>query len=153
MSKSAVINALNKLLGNELYAVNQYFLQAKHLQHIGVKKLGDFFRAESIDEMKHAEILMDRIFFLDGKPKVSYNGKLVIEDDIKQLFSMNLVMEENNVEDYRKAIIVADEENDFVTSDIIHNIMQEEESHVGWLRQQISVMNKIGLESYLQTQI
>jgi len=143
--KPEIISLLNEVLKNELTAINQYFLHAKILEDMGYEQLAQKERAESIEEMEHADWLMDRILFLEGLPNLQDLGKLRIGETIPEMFDCDLAL--------RRAIAVMEEEQDFVTRDLLNKILTNEESHVDWLETQIGLIDGMGLENYLQSQM
>lgn len=148
-----VIKHLNVILKNELTAINQYFLHARMLKHQGFHKLGEKEYEESIDEMKHADQLIERILFLGGLPNLQDLGKLMIGEHPEEMLRADLKMEFVNHADLKKAHEVAQEEGDVVSEMLLEDIMKSEEEHIDWLQQQISLIELIGAENYLQTQI
>lgn len=148
-----IINHLNIILKNELTAINQYFLHAKMLKHFGFHKLADYEYRESIDEMKHAEALTERILFLEGLPNLQDLGKLMIGETVLEMLKSDLDMELRSSIDLKNACADAEAAKDFVTMDMLEKILHSEEEHIDFLRQQLSLIEKVGIENYLQTQI
>ena len=140
-----IINYLNKLLGNELVAINQYFLHARMFKNWGLMRLNDIEYHESIDEMKHADQYIERILFLEGIPNLQDLGKLHIGEDLK--------LELDGAKDLREAIAYADSVHDYVSRDMLITILTEEEHHIDWLETELELIGKIGLQNYLQSQI
>ncbi|ODS24845.1 bacterioferritin [Candidatus Endobugula sertula] len=150
---SKVIEYLNKALGNELIAINQYFLHAKMYKNWGLKKLADYEYHESIDEMKHADKLTDRILFLEGVPNLQDLGKLLIGENTKEMLECDLRLEHQAIPLLRDAIEYCESIRDYVTRDLFSDILDSEEEHVDWLETQLGLIDKIGLENYLQSQM
>ncbi len=150
---SKVIEFLNKALANELIAINQYFLHAKMYQDWGFKKLGDYEYHESIDEMKHANILTERILFLEGLPNLQDLGKLYIGENTKEMLECDLKLEHQAIPLLREAVEYCDSIKDYVSRDLFNEILDNEEEHVDWLETQLGLIEKIGLQNYLQLQV
>lgn len=146
-----VIEHLNKILKNELTAINQYFLHAKIADHQGFAIIAKKFKDESIDEMIHADEIIKRILFLGGIPNLQDLGKLLIGETIEEMLNCDLKIEDAAIRDLRVAISVADESGDVVTANLLEDILKSEESHQDWLRKQISIIGNIGIENYLST--
>jgi bacterioferritin len=148
-----VISHLNKVLGNELVAINQYFLHAKMFHDWGLKELADYTRGESIDEMKHADELIDRILFLEGLPNLQDYGKLSIGENTEEMLNADLALELKAIPDLREAIAYCESISDFVSRDLFQSILEAEEEHVDWLESQLYLIKHVGIQNYLQEKI
>ncbi|MGH1486528.1 MAG: bacterioferritin [Cellvibrionaceae bacterium] len=148
-----VIEFLNKALGNELVAINQYFLHAKMYKDWGLDALGDYEYHESIDEMKHADKLTERILFLEGLPNLQDLGKLYIGENTKEMLECDLKLEHQAIPLLREAVAYCESVKDYVSRDLFSEILDNEEEHVDWLETQLGLIEKIGIENYLQSQI
>ena len=149
---SKVIDYLNQALTNELTAVNQYWLHYRLLNHWGVKKLAEFERHESIDEMKHADRLADRILFLDGLPNFQAIGRLKIGETVEEILRADLALEMEAIPLLKEAIAHAETVRDFTSRDLFANILANEEEHVDTLETQFEMIARMGLENYIQLQ-
>ena len=148
-----VIEYLNSALTNELTAINQYFLHARMLQSWGLNKLGEHEYNESIDEMKHADNLIERILFLDGKPNMSSLGALHIGQNVPDMLKGDLELERVAHPLYKEAIAYCESVGDFVSRDVMSAILTSEEEHIDWLETQLDLIERVGLENYQQSQI
>ena len=150
---SKVIEHLNKALYNELIAINQYFLHAKMLKNWGFKELAEHEHHESIDEMKHADKLIDRILFLEGLPNLQSLGKLFIGESPKEIFECDLKLELLAVPDLKAAVAYSETVADYVSRDLFAEILGSEEEHVDWLETQLDLIARLGEQGYLQAQL
>ena len=150
---TAVIEALNRVLYNELIAINQYFLHSRMLKDWGLKALADYEFHESVDEMKHADSLVDRILFLEGLPNMQDIGKLRIGEHTREMLECDLALEMQAIPDLREAIAYCESCKDFVSRDLFDQILDSEEDHVDWLETQIDLIDRVGIENYQQSQM
>ena len=148
-----VIAELNAALKEELTAVNQYFLHAEMCENWKYDKLGSFIKKQSIDEMKHAEALIERILFLDGAPNLTELLHLTVGANVKEQIESDLKLEINAVAMYNKSIRIARDEGDNASSELFERLLKDEESHVDWLEAQIHQIKEIGYERYLSQEI
>jgi bacterioferritin len=146
-----VIEHLNRILGNELVAINQYFLHARMYKDWGLVELADHEYHESIDEMKHADKLVERILFLEGVPNLQDLGKLMIGENTKEMLECDLKLEHIAHTDLKEAASYCESVGDYVSRDLVVEILAAEEDHVDWLETQLSLIDKVGIENYLQT--
>ncbi len=148
-----VIAHLNEALREELTAINQYFLHAEMAHNWGYHRFGDFIKKQSIDEMKHAEKLIERILFLDGLPNLQDLGKLYIGENLKEVIEADLRLELEGIDHYRGAIKAAEDAHDYVTRDLFTDILKDEERHQDNNRAELELIDKIGIENFGQSQI
>ena len=147
-----VIDYLNEALKNELTAINQYFLHAKMLKNWGMTKLADFEYHESIDEMKHADKLAERILFLEGLPNFQLLGRLRIGETVEEILKADLALEHEALPPLRDAIAHCEAVRDFVSRDLFAHILDNEEEHVDILETQFEMISRMGLQNYVQMQ-
>ena len=146
-----VIEFLNKALKNELTAINQYFLHSRMANDWGVTRLGKKEYDESIEEMHHADWLVERILFLEGLPNLQDLGKLMIGEDVQEILECDLKMEEKAIPLLRDAMEYSESVRDYVSRDLFGKILHNEEEHVDWLETQLDLIGKIGIERYIQS--
>lgn len=147
-----VIDALNLSLKGELTAINQYFLHARIFENWGMTKLAKHEKAESIEEMEHADLLIQRILLLEGLPNLQDLDKLRIGENVKEALEADRQLEIHGIETYRKNIAVAEAANDYVTRDLFVKILGDEEGHLDHLDTQLQMINDMGLQNYIQLQ-
>lgn len=150
---SKVIEFLNTALGNELVAINQYFLHAKMYEDWGFKVLANWERGESIEEMQHADKLIERILFLEGVPNLQDLGKLHIGENVREMLECDLKIEHEGRQDYIEAITHCEQVKDYVSRDLFRDILADEEGHIDHIETELGLIDKVGLENYLQKQM
>ena len=147
-----VLDYLNKALTNELTAINQYWLHYRVLHHWGLRKLAEFERHESIDEMKHADTLADRILFLEGLPNFQAIGKLKVGETVEEILKADLALEMEAIPLLREAVQHCEAVRDFVSREVFARILENEEEHVDFLETQFEIIERMGLQNYIQLQ-
>lgn len=147
-----MIAHLNKVLKNELTAINQYFLHSRMLADWGLSELSRKEHAESIDEMKHADKLIKRVLFLGGLPNLQDLGKLLIGEDVPELIKCDLALEMMGLPDLKRAIVHCESVRDFVSRDLFTDILESEEEHIDWLQTQLRLIEQMGTQNFIQLQ-
>ena len=148
-----VIALLNKVLKQELTAINQYFLHAKIFEHMGLGKLHEHEHKESIDEMKHADALMERILFLDGLPNLQELDKLLIGENVAEMIQCDLKLEQAARPVLQDGIAYCESCKDYISRELLEKILDGEEEHIDWLEIQLDLIEKVGLQNYIQSQM
>ncbi|MGH8719722.1 MAG: bacterioferritin [Burkholderiales bacterium] len=148
-----VLNYLNQVLKNELTAINQYFLHARMYKNWGFHKLNEHEYHESVDEMKHADKLMERILFLEGLPNLQEVGKLMIGQNVQEILQCDLKLELQAHPPLKEAIAYCESCADYVTRELFEDILQGEEDHIDWLETQLELIGKVGVQNYQQSQM
>lgn len=148
-----VIVHLNQVLYNQLTAINQYFLHARMLKDWGIEKLGQHIYKESIHQMKHADKVIERVLFLEGLPNLQQLGKLHIGENTQEILACDLRMANDNHQSIRAAIAYTEQAADFVTRDMLRDIMAEEEAYIDWTSTQLELIKDMTIENYIQSQL
>jgi bacterioferritin len=150
---SEVLRFLNLALRNELTAINQYFLHARMFRNWGLKKLDEYEYHESIDEMKHADALINRILFLEGLPNLQDLGTLRIGENTREILECDLAMELEAIPLLREGIAHCEQVQDYVTRELFEHILESEEEHVDWLETNLALIDRVGIQNYEQSQM
>ncbi|HEY3700115.1 MAG TPA: bacterioferritin [Spongiibacteraceae bacterium] len=148
-----VIEILNKVLGNELVAINQYFLHSRMYGNWGLKELEKHEYDESIDEMKHADKLIKRILFLEGLPNLQQLGKLLIGENVKEILQCDLQLEQKGLPDLKTGIAHCEKVSDYISRELLEAILEGEEEHIDYLETQLKLLDQIGPQNYLQSKM
>ncbi len=150
---ASIIKLLNEVLKNELTAINQYFVHARMYANWGLEELAEHERKESIDEMKHADVLIERILFLEGLPNMQALDKLLVGQDIEEMIRCDLTLEMTAIPLLRKGIEQCEGATDYVTRELLEDILESEEEHVDWLETQLDLIKRTGIKNYTQAQM
>ncbi|WLF84215.1 bacterioferritin [Moraxella sp. ZY210820] len=146
-----VIIQLNQVLYHQLTAINQYFLHARMFNDWGINELGEADYKESIHQMKHADKIIERILFLNGLPNLQHLGKLYIGQHTEEVLQCNVRKAQENIEALQKAITVAEQHLDYVTRELVQNILEAEEEYHDWANTQLDLIEKVGIQNYIQS--
>ncbi len=146
-----IIGFLNECLGNELIAINQYFLHARMFKNWGLEELDEHEYKKSIQDMKHADKIIERVLFLEGIPNLQKLGKLLIGEHTTEMLECDLKLEMATLKKLRETIVFCEENSDFVSRDMLSGILDDEEEHVDWLETQLDLIKKITIENYMQS--
>ena len=148
-----IIDYLNQVLKNELTAINQYFLHSRMFKDWGLAELGEHEYEESVDEMKHADRLIERVLFLDGLPNLQDLGKLRVGENVPEMLKCDLDLEMAAMPLLRECVAYAESVSDYVSRELFEDILTSEEEHVDWLETQLELIDKTGVQNYLQSQM
>ena len=152
-AEAGIISQLNIILKNELTAINQYFLHSRMIRDWGFERLAAKIYEESIGEMKHADLIIERVLLLDGLPNLQALGKLKIGEDIEEIFTADLSLEMTNQSCLKVAIQNCEEKRDYVTREIFQQILNDTEEHIDWIETQQSRIEKVGIQNFLQEEM
>ncbi len=146
-----VIERLNQCLGNELIAINQYFLHARMFKHWGLNELDEHEYKKSIKDMKHADKLIERVLFLEGIPNLQKLGKLLIGEHTQEMLECDLKLQVVTLKDLRETMAYCESISDYVSRDLLGGILESEEEHLDWIETQLDLISKVTIENYLQS--